>query len=124
MTVIPCSTQITYDAINLRKIFKACTAMSFAVHEGDWLAGSRALGALLCVAVLVIAVVHIWYGYIDPWRSGGHTVAFAFALPVTVGLLVVLGLGFWLGWIMATTREVSPASMTTPEEEPAEKEDK
>jgi hypothetical protein len=124
MTVIPCSTQLAYDATNLRKIFKAPTAMIFAVHEGDRLAGSRALGALLCVAVLAIAVVHVWYGYIDPWRSGGHTVALAFALPVTVGLLVVLGLGFWLGWIMATTREVSAASMTKPEEETAEKEEK
>ena len=107
--------------INLRKIFKACTAMIFAVHEGDRLAASRALGTLLCIAVVALAVAHIWYGYIDPWRSGGHTVAFAFALPVTVGLLVVLGLGFWLGWIMATTKEVSPAVTTTPEEEPAEK---
>jgi hypothetical protein len=98
--------------------------MIFAVNEGDRLATSRALGALLCIAVVVIAVAHIWFGYIDPWRGGGHTVAFAFALPVTVGLLIVLGLGFWLGWIMATTKEVSPAVTTTPEGESAEKEDK
>jgi hypothetical protein len=106
---------------NLRKIFKACTAMIFAVHEGDGLAASRALGALLCIVVIVIAVAHVYYGYIGPWRDGGHTEPFAFALPVTVGLLVVLGLGFWLGWIMATTKEVSPAAKTAPEEEPAEK---
>ena len=98
--------------------------MIFAVHEGDGLAASRALGALLCIAVVVIAVAHVFYGYIDPWRNEGHQVAFAFALPVTIGLLVVLGLGFWLGWIMATTKEVSPAVTTTPEEEPAEKEKK
>ena len=94
--------------------------MTFAVHEGDGLAASRALGALLCVAAIVVAAAHIWFGYI----KGPRTTALAFALPVTVGLLVVLSLGFWLGWIMATTKEVSPAAMTTPEEEPAEKEDK
>jgi len=120
MTVIPCSAQITHT--NLRKIFKACTAMIFAVNEGDRLATSRALGALLCVVAVVIAVIHIAVGYFGLW--GGSRPSLAFALPVTVGLLVVLGLGFWLGWIMATTKEVSPAAMTTPEEEPAEKEDK
>lgn len=107
---------------NLRKIFKACTAMIFAVYEGDGLAASRALGALLCVVAVVVAVIHIAVGYFGLW--GGSRPSLAFALPVTVGLLVVLGLGFWLGWIMATTKDVSPAAMMTPEEEPAEKEKK
>jgi len=98
--------------------------MIFAVNAGDKLSTSRALGALLCVAVAVVAVAHIWFGYIVPWRDNSRNIPLAFALPVTVGLLVVLGLGFWLGWIMATTKEVSPAVTTTPEEEPAEKEEK
>jgi formate hydrogenlyase subunit 3/multisubunit Na+/H+ antiporter MnhD subunit len=98
--------------------------MIFAVHEGDGLAASRALGALLCIAAVVVAVAHIWFGYIIPWRGDGTRPSLAFALPVTVGLLVVLGLGFWLGWIMATTKEVSPAVTTTPEGESAEKEKK
>jgi hypothetical protein len=93
--------------------------MIFAVHKGDRLAASRALGALLCIAVVVIAVAHILFGYIKGTRP-----SLAFALPVTVGLLVVLGLGFWLGWIMATTKEVSPAVTTTPEGKSEEKEDK
>jgi hypothetical protein len=117
MTFIPFSPQMTHT--NLRKIFKACTAMIFAVYEGDGLAASRALGALLCIAAVVVAVAHIFFGYYKSSRP-----SLAFALPVTVGLLVVLGLGFWLGWIMATTKEVSPAAMMTPEEEPAEKEKK
>ena len=93
--------------------------MIFTVHEGDGLTASRALGALLCIAAVVVAIAHIWFGYIKSARP-----SLAFALPVTVGLLVVLGLGFWLGWIMATTKDVSPAAMTTPEEEPAEKGEK
>jgi predicted RND superfamily exporter protein len=93
--------------------------MIFAVHKGDGLAASRALGALLCIAAVVVAVAHIFFGYYKSPRP-----SLAFALPITVGLLVVLGLGFWLGWIMATTKEVSPAAMKTSEEESAEKEEK
>jgi len=91
--------------------------MIFAVQVGDKLSASRALGALLCVACVVIAVLHIAVGYFGLW--GGERPSLAFALPITVGILVVVGLGFWLGWIMATTREVSP-----PEVESKEKEDK
>lgn len=80
---------------------------------------SRALGALLCIACVVIAVAHIFLGYF----YGQRTIELAFALPITAGLLVVVGLGFWLGWIMATTKEVSPAVKTPPEEESKEKEE-
>jgi len=93
--------------------------MIFAVQAGDQLSASRALGALLCIACVVIAVAHLYFGYYK-----GPIPHLAFALPVTVGLLVVVGLGFWLGWIMATTKEVSPAVTTTPREaESAEKEE-
>jgi len=100
------------DIRNLRKLFKAHSAMIFAVQAGDQLGASRALGALLCVACVVIAVAHLYYGYYK-----GPRLHLAFALPVTAGLLVVVGLGFWLGWIMATTKEVSPAATTAPPEE-------
>jgi len=91
--------------------------MIFAVQAGDQLSASRALGALLCIACVVIAVAHIWFGYIIPWKGEGTRPSLAYALPVTVGLLVVVGLGFWLGWIMATTKEVSPAATKAPPEE-------
>ena len=79
---------------------------------------SRALGALLCIACVVIAFLHLFYGYYK-----GPTPHLAFALPLTVGLLVVVGLGFWLGWIMATTKEVSPSVTTPPEKESKEEEE-
>ncbi|HID60316.1 MAG TPA: hypothetical protein EYP46_00470 [Hadesarchaea archaeon] len=68
---------------------------------------TRALGALLCIGTVLVAVLHIWFGYIsepNKWAIG----ALSFALPITVGVLAVCVLGFWLGWIMATTREVTP----------------
>ena len=72
---------------------------------------SRALGALLCIVCVVIAVVHIFFGYIKgTWGPG----ALAFALPVTAGVLILAGLGFWLGWIMAGTKEISPAPAPAP----------
>lgn len=79
---------------------------------------SRAIGALLCVACVVIAVLHIFYGYYI-----GPRPHLAFALPITVGLLVVVGLGFWLGWIMATTKEVSSAVKSMSKAESKEEEE-
>ena len=77
----------------------------------------RALGALICVACVAVAIAHIFFGYVR-----GPIPHLAFALPVTVGLLVIAGLGFWLGWIMATTKEVAPApvEVSEPKEEKAE----
>ena len=75
---------------------------------------SRILGGLLCIASALVAIVHLYFGYIT-----GSTLippqGLAFALPVTIFLLVATGLGFWLGWIMATTKEAEPAP--APEED-------
>jgi hypothetical protein len=78
---------------------------------------SRALGAVLVAACIVVAALHLYFGYIEgSWGAG----ALAFALPITVGLLVVCGLGGWLGWIMASTKEVAPtpAVSSSSSEEP------
>lgn len=80
------------------------------------MSSSRVLGALLCLACAAVGVAHIWFGYI-----AGSPPSLAFALPVTVFLLVVVGLGFWLGWIMATTREVEPTPATIEEAKESEK---
>ncbi len=67
---------------------------------------SRVLGGLLCLATAAVAVLHIYFGYV----VGSVPQGYAFALPVTVFVLVATGLGFWLGWIMVTTNESAPAS--------------
>lgn len=70
---------------------------------------------MLCVATVLVAVLHIWFGYISEPNKWAIS-ALSFALPITVAVLAVCVLGFWLGWIMATTKEVSPPSAAKSEE--------
>lgn len=79
---------------------------------------TRPLGALLCVGTVFVAIAHIYFGYISGGVGAWARGSLAFALPITVGVLAVCGLGFWLGWIMVTTKEAPPAPTPTsaPEE--------
>ena len=87
-------------------------------EQGDRV--GRALGAVICVVCVVVAIVHIFFGYVSGGTGAWARGALAFALPITVGILVICGLGFWLGWIMVTTKEVAPAPVETPKEKEAE----
>lgn len=82
------------------------------------MAATRPLGALLCIATVVVAIAHIYFGYISGGPGAWARGALAFALPVTAGLLVVCGLGFWLGWIMVTTKEAPSEPRTSEESQP------
>ena len=81
---------------------------------------SRALGGLLCAACAVVVILHLWYGYLAD-GSLWPTLSLAFALPITVGVLAICGLGLWLGWIMATTKPAAPITPPPIAEEPVEK---
>lgn len=65
---------------------------------------SRAIGALLCVVCVVIAALYIYF----PFVVGYGTAPLWLVLPVIIGIFILAGLGFWLGWIMFSTKEVSP----------------
>jgi len=80
----------------------------------------RALGAVICVLCVVVAIVHIFFGYVAGGSNAWARGALAFALPITVGILVICGLGFWLGWIMVTTKEVAPAPVEASKEKETE----
>jgi len=81
----------------------------------------RALGALICVACAAVAIAELWFGLVDAQILNSY-VHKAIGLPVVIGVLVICGLGFWLGWIMVTTKEVAPAPVeaSEPKEEKAE----
>ncbi len=77
---------------------------------------SRIVGFLLCLVSAVVGVLHLFFGYIKPEQP---KISLAFALPVTIILFVALALGFWLGWIMLTTKEAESAP-TPPTEDTTE----
>ena len=79
---------------------------------------TRPLGALLCIATVLVVIAHIYFGYVSGGANAWALGALAFALPITVGILALCGLGFWLGWIMVTTKEAAPAPKTSEESEP------
>jgi hypothetical protein len=71
---------------------------------------SRAIGALLCVVCVVIAALYVYF----PFVVGYGTAPLWLVLPVIIGVFILAALGFWLGWIMATTKEVSPVPASAP----------
>ena len=83
---------------------------------------TRPLGALLCIATVLVAVAHIFFGYMSAGAAAWARGALAFALPITVGILAICGLGFWLGWIMVTTKEAPPAPKIPEESKPEKSE--
>ncbi len=70
---------------------------------------SRFWGAVLCVLIAVAAVVFLWGISVQSY--------WALAIPVLIGFLGILGLGFWIGWTILTIKTTPPA----PEPPPATK---
>ena len=68
---------------------------------------SRKIGVLICVATALIVVAFIWgIALRNYW---------AVAIPVMIGFLAVLALGFWIGWTMAVTEIEAPKPELTEE---------
>ncbi len=61
---------------------------------------SRLGGWLICLGTVVVAVLFIWGIIIRSY--------WAIAIPVMIGFLGVLALGFWIGWTIATTVTEAP----------------
>ena len=67
---------------------------------------SRVWGGLLCVAIAVVAVIFLWGVSAQSY--------WALAIPVMVGFLGVLAMGFWIGWTILTIK----TAPTVPEPPP------
>jgi hypothetical protein len=73
---------------------------------------SRVWGAFLCAAIIVVAIFFLWgISFQNYW---------ALAIPVSIGFLGILALGFWIGWTILTIKTTPPAAEFTPQT-PAEK---
>jgi len=73
---------------------------------------SRVWGALLCAAIIVVAIFFLWGISLQNY--------WAMAIPVSIGFLGILALGFWIGWTILTIKTTSPDAESTPQA-PAEK---
>ena len=62
---------------------------------------SRIWGAFLCIIILGVAVLFLWGISIQSY--------WALAIPVIIGFLGVLALGFWIGWTILTIKTTPPA---------------
>ena len=67
---------------------------------------SRFWGGLLCLVIVAVALVFLLGIFARSY--------WALAIPVAVGFLGILGLGFWIGWTILTIKTTPP----TPEPEP------
>jgi SAM-dependent methyltransferase len=63
---------------------------------------SRFWGGVLCAVILIVAILFLW-------GIAQHSY-WALAIPVAVGFLGILALGFWIGWTIATIKTTPPAS--------------
>ena len=63
---------------------------------------SRVWGALFCIAIIVVAGVFLWGISLQSY--------WALAIPVIIGFLGILALGFWIGWTILTIKTTPPAT--------------
>lgn len=77
----------------------------------------QGIGGLIFIVCVVIAIGYIvtLFGYeaiVKPFIDVGTTTArvqfWLIAIPVLVAFIVVLGIGAWIGWTMATTPPPKP----------------
>lgn len=68
---------------------------------------SRIVGMLICLGTLAAGAA-----FIAGLVLQSDKVVWAIAVPVIIGFAVVLSLGFWIGWIMASTKIEAPPEVT------------
>lgn len=70
---------------------------------------SRFWGAIFCLALLAAAVFFLWGVFARSY--------WALAIPVAIGFLGILGLGFWIGWTILTIKTTPPAPESKPDDD-------
>ncbi|MFQ5924665.1 MAG: hypothetical protein ACE5IE_01535 [Dehalococcoidia bacterium] len=71
---------------------------------------SRIVGGLICLGTVLLAIAFLLGIALQSY--------WAIAIPVIIGFLGVLALGFWIGWTMAATEIEAPKPELTEETEP------
>ena len=65
---------------------------------------SRVVGGLICLLMVVVGIAFVWGIVIRSY--------WAVAIPVVIGFLGMLSLGYWIGWTMAVTKIEPPPEAT------------
>jgi hypothetical protein len=89
----------------------------------------QGIGGLIFIVCVVIAIGYVvtLFGYdaiIKPFIDVGTTARVQFwliAIPVLVAFIVILAIGAWIGWTMATTPPPKPIEEFETEEKAEEK---
>jgi hypothetical protein len=63
---------------------------------------SRVWGGFFCAAMVIVAVIFFWGISAQSY--------WALAIPVMIGFLGVLSMGFWIGWTILTIKTAPPAA--------------
>ena len=73
---------------------------------------SRVAGGLICLVMVLVGIAFIWGIVVKSY--------WAIAIPVIIGFLATLALGFWIGWTMAVTRIEPPPEAVDETSPPSE----
>ncbi|MGB2798819.1 MAG: hypothetical protein WBC82_03090 [Dehalococcoidia bacterium] len=65
---------------------------------------SRVVGGLICLIMVAAGLAFVWGIVVESY--------WAIAIPVIIGFLGMLSLGFWIGWTMAVTKIEPPPEDT------------
>ena len=65
---------------------------------------SRVVGGLICLIMVAAGLAFVWGIVVESY--------WAIAIPVIIGFLGMLSLGFWIGWTMAVTKIEPPPEAT------------
>ena len=65
---------------------------------------SRVVGGLICLIMVAAGFAFVWGIVVESY--------WAVAIPVIIGFLGMLALGFWIGWTMAVTKIEPPPEAT------------
>lgn len=74
---------------------------------------SRVWGGFFCLAMVIAAVIFLWGISAQSY--------WALAIPVMIGFLGVLAMGFWIGWTILTIKTAPPVAEPPPPSQEAEK---
>jgi len=89
----------------------------------------QAIGGVIFIVCLLVAIFYVVTLFYPTWLNsipgvsvaGGDVQFWIIAVPVFIAFVVIMGIGAWIGWTMATTPPPKPIEEITSEIETEEK---